>query len=83
MSKDRPVYVDSLFEDAAGLLVKEQVGSTSLLQRRFLIGYNRASRLMDELEEAGIVSQAYNSRPRDVLVSDEIALKSQLKNAKL
>ena len=79
MSKDRPVYVDSLFEDAAGLLVKEQVGSTLLLQRRFLIGYNRASRLMDELEEAGIVSQAYNSRPRDVLVSDEIALKSQLK----
>lgn len=79
MSKDRPVYVDSLFEDAAGLLVKEQVGSTSLLQRRFLIGYNRASRLMDELEEAGIVSQAYNSRPRDVLVSDEIALNSQLK----
>ena len=79
MSKDRPVYVDSLFKDAAGLLIKEQVGSTSLLQRRFLIGYNRASRLMDELEEAGIVSQAYNSRPRDVLVSDEIALKSQLK----
>ena len=80
MSKDQPVYVDSLFEDAAGLLVKEQVGSTSLLQRRFLIGYNRASRLMDELEEAGVVSKAYNSRPRDVLVSDETALASLLKS---
>ena len=80
MSKDQPVYVDSLFENAAGLLVKEQVGSTSLLQRRFLIGYNRASRLMDELEEAGIVSKAYNTRPRDVLVSNEIALTSLLKS---
>ena len=80
MSKDQPVYVDSLFEDAAGLLVKEQVGSTSLLQRRFLIGYNRASRLMDELEEAGIVSKAYNTRPRDVLVNNEIALTSLLKS---
>ena len=63
--------VDPLFEDAARTIVVTQQGSTSMIQRRFSIGYNRAGRLMDQLESAGIVGAAQGSKPREVLISDE------------
>lgn len=63
--------LDSLFEDAARLLVIHQVGSTSLIQRKFSIGYNRAGRIMDQLEWAGILGPANGSAPREVLIHDE------------
>ena len=74
--------LDSLFEDAARLLVIHQQGSTSLIQRKFSIGYNRAGRLMDQLEKAGIVGPAQGSKPRDVLCVDEMALEEKLANLK-
>lgn len=61
--------LDPLFKDAARLLFIDQIGSTSLIQRKFAIGYNRAARLMEQLEEAGIVSIAEGSKSREVLVS--------------
>ena len=78
MRKSKTFLVDSLFEEAARLLVKEQSGSTSLLQRRYQIGYNRACLMMDELEKAGIVSEAYGSKPRDVLIHDTKGLETLL-----
>lgn len=63
-------HLDPMFEDAARLIVREQNGSTSTIQRRFAIGYNRAGRLMDQLEIAGIVGPAYGAKPRDVLIKD-------------
>lgn len=65
---------DSLFEEAAKLLVQTQSGSTSLLQRRMKLGYNRAGRLMDQLEAAGIVGPNQGSKVRDVLVKTEAEL---------
>lgn len=65
---------DSLFEDAARLIVSSQMGSTSLLQRRMKLGYNRAGRLMDQLEAAGIVGSNQGSKARDVLVKTEMEL---------
>lgn len=62
---------DDLFEDAAKLLVKNQVGSTSLLQRYLKLGYNRAGRLIDQLEVAGIVGPFRGASPREVLVKNE------------
>ena len=67
-------HLDPLFEDAARLIVMTQEGSTSLIQRKFAIGYNRAGRLMDQLEKAGIVGAAHGSRPREVLIMDEMSL---------
>ena len=67
-------HLDPMFEDAARLIVREQCGSTSLIQRKFAIGYNRAGRLMNQLEKAGIVGQAYGSKPREVLIKDEYSL---------
>ena len=65
-------HLDPLFEDAARMIVNEQNGSTSMIQRKFAIGYNRAGRLMDQLEKAGIVGPAKGSKPREVLcVSEE------------
>lgn len=69
---------DSLFQDAARLIVQHQSGSTSLLQRRMKLGYNRAGRLMDQLEIAGIVGPAQGSKPRDVLVKTEADLQRHL-----
>ena len=69
---------DSLFEDAARLIVQNQVGSTSLLQRRMKLGYNRAGRLMDQLEAAGIVGQSQGSKARDVLIKTEVELEQHL-----
>jgi S-DNA-T family DNA segregation ATPase FtsK/SpoIIIE len=65
---------DSLFEDAARLIVASQVGSTSLLQRRMKLGYNRAGRLMDQLEAAGVVGTNQGSKARDVLIRTEADL---------
>ena len=69
---------DSLFEEAAQLIVAHQQGSTSLIQRKFSIGYNRAGRLMDQLESAGIVGPTQGSKPRDVYVLDEYQLRLKL-----
>lgn len=69
---------DSLFEDAARLIVQNQIGSTSLLQRRMKLGYNRAGRLMDQLEAAGIVGPNQGSKARDVLIKTEIELQQHL-----
>ena len=71
-------HLDPMFEDAARLIVREQSGSTSLIQRKFAIGYNRAGRLMDQLEKAGIVGQAHGSKPREVLIMDENNLENLL-----
>ena len=65
-------HLDPMFEDAARMIVSEQNGSTSMIQRKFSIGYNRAGRLMDQLEKAGVVGPAKGSKPREVLcVSEE------------
>ncbi len=69
---------DNLFEDAARLIVQNQVGSTSLLQRRMKLGYNRAGRLMDQLEMAGIVGKNQGSKAREVLVHSETELQEIL-----
>ena len=74
--KDR----DELFEEVARLVVSEQQGSTSLIQRKFSLGYNRAGRIMDQLEAAGIVGPSKGSKPRDVLMMDLMALENLLDN---
>jgi S-DNA-T family DNA segregation ATPase FtsK/SpoIIIE len=71
-------HLDPMFDDAARLIVHEQSGSTSLIQRKFAIGYNRAGRLMDQLEKAGIVGQAHGSKPREVLIQDDMSLENLL-----
>ena len=69
---------DVLFDEAARLIVVHQQGSTSLIQRKFSIGYNRAGRIMDTLEAAGIVGPPQGSKPREVYVSDEYTLEKIL-----
>ena len=71
---------DPLFEDAAKLIVNAQMGSTSLIQRRMKLGYNRAGRLMDQLESAGIVGPSQGSKPREVLYKTEAELYDFLQN---
>ncbi len=71
---------DSLFEDAARLIVASQSGSTSLLQRRMKLGYNRAGRLMDQLEAAGVVGPNQGSKVRDVLIKTDAELQQYLDN---
>lgn len=72
--------LDPLFDDAARMIVASQQGSTSMIQRKFSIGYNRAGRLMDQLEKAGIVGAAQGSKPREVLCVDETDLEMRLNN---
>jgi DNA segregation ATPase FtsK/SpoIIIE, S-DNA-T family len=71
---------DSLFEEAAKLIVTHQQGSTSLLQRRLNLGYNRAGRLIDQLEKAGVVGPFKGSKAREVLARTEMELEEILKN---
>ena len=73
-------HLDPLFEDSARLIVASQSGSTSLIQRKFSIGYNRAGRIMDQMEKAGIVGSASGSKPREVLIQDEVSLNNLLSN---
>lgn len=70
---------DELFDEAARIVVMNQSGSTSSIQRKFSIGYNRAGRIMDQLEVAGIVGQNEGSKARQVLLQDEYALEQLLR----
>ena len=70
--------LDPLFEDVARFIVLSNQGSTSAIQRKFSIGYNRAGRLMDQIERLGIVGAAQGSKPREVLVTDENSLDALL-----
>ncbi len=69
---------DDLFKEAARLIVREQVGSTSLIQRKMGLGYNRAGRIMDQLEDAGIVGPSEGSKPRQVRITSFEALEEIL-----
>jgi S-DNA-T family DNA segregation ATPase FtsK/SpoIIIE len=69
---------DPLFGEAARLIVVNQLGSTSLIQRKMKLGYNRAGRLMDQLEAAGVVGPGQGSKPRDVLIKTEMELDQYL-----
>lgn len=71
-------HQDPLFDEAARLVVVHQQGSTSLIQRKFSIGYNRAGRIMDQLEAGGIVGPVQGSTPRDVLIPNEYELEKRL-----
>ncbi|MDD2797411.1 MAG: DNA translocase FtsK [Bacteroidales bacterium] len=71
---------DPLFEEAARIVVMQQQGSTSLIQRKMSLGYNRAGRIMDQLEAAGIVGAFEGSKARQVLMDDEVQLEHHLKN---
>ena len=75
-------HLDPMFDEAARLIVSSGSGSTSLIQRKFSIGYNRAGRLMDMLEKAGIVGQAHGSKPREVLIQDDLSLEQLLNSLK-
>ena len=72
---------DPMFEDAARVLVMHQQGSTSLLQRKLKLGYNRAGRLIDQLEAAGIIGPFEGSKARKVLVPDEASLEQLLQSS--
>lgn len=74
---------DPLFEDAARIVVQTQQGSTSMLQRRLKLGYNRAGRIIDQLEKAGIVGPFAGSKQREVKVATEFALEQFLKDLDL
>tara|TARA_B110000046_G_scaffold64904_2_gene72345 strand:- start:13391 stop:15775 length:2385 start_codon:yes stop_codon:yes gene_type:complete len=73
---------DILFEDAARVVVNNQQGSASLLQRRLKLGYNRAGRIVDQLEAAGIIGQFEGSKARQVLIPDEVSLEHLLNSLK-
>ena len=77
-----PTERDSMFEDAARCIVLHQQGSTSLLQRKLKLGYNRAGRLIDQLQHAGIVGPFEGSKARDVLIADEYQLEQLLNSMK-
>jgi S-DNA-T family DNA segregation ATPase FtsK/SpoIIIE len=78
-SKDfNPDERDSLFEDAARLIVMHQQGSTSLIQRKLKLGYNRAGRIIDQLEAFGIVGPFEGSKAREVLIKDEYSLEQHI-----
>ena len=69
---------DAMFEEAARCIVLHQQGSTSLLQRKLKLGYNRAGRIMDQLEVAGVIGPFEGSKARKVLIPDEASLEQLL-----
>tara|TARA_B100000676_G_C17513488_1_gene549082 strand:- start:128 stop:580 length:453 start_codon:yes stop_codon:yes gene_type:complete len=71
---------DALFEEAASIIIQHQSGSTSLIQRKLKLGYNRAGRIIDQLEAAGIVGPFEGSKARKVLIKDQMELEYLLKN---
>lgn len=71
-------HLDPMFDEVAKLVVSSQQGSTSLIQRKFSIGYNRAGRLMDQLEKVGVVGSQQGSKPREVLIQDLLTLEGLL-----
>jgi len=78
--EDEPFEKDSRFEEAAQLIVRYQIGSASLIQRKMKLGYNRAGRIIDQLERAKIVGPHSGSKARDVLIHDEAELERYLKS---
>ena len=70
--------LDAMFDEVAHFVVQNQQGSTSSIQRRFSIGYNRAGRIMDQLEMAGVVGRTEGSKPREVLIQDVMSLEHLL-----
>ena len=76
-------HLDPMFAEVAKLVVSTQQGSTSLIQRKFSIGYNRAGRLMDQLEKAGVVGPQQGSKPRDVLITDLLTLDGLLNSIEM
>lgn len=74
--------LDSLFEDAARIVVSTQQGSTSLLQRKLKLGHNRAGRLIDQLEQTGVIGPYEGSKARQVLIKDEMSLEAIIQRAK-
>ena len=72
--------MDPMFEDAARVIVRHQQGSVSLLQRRLKLGYSRAARIVDQLEEAGVVGPSEGSKAREVIVENEEQLETILRN---
>ena len=78
--EDEIFDMDSRFEEAARLIVRYQIGSASLIQRKMKLGYNRAGRIIDQLEKAGIVGPHSGSKARDVLMTDEGELERYLSN---
>ncbi len=80
-SSDEPIHLDPLFNEAASMVVESGVGSTSFIQRKFSIGYNRAGKIMDQLESAGIVGPQIGSKPREVLCSSQSELDAKIANA--
>ncbi|MEL6650742.1 MAG: DNA translocase FtsK, partial [Bacteroidota bacterium] len=75
---DEPFEKDQMFEEAARMIVRYQMGSASLLQRKLKLGYNRAGRIIDQLERVGIVGPHSGSKARDVLITDEAELERYL-----
>ncbi|MBQ9560494.1 MAG: DNA translocase FtsK 4TM domain-containing protein [Bacteroidaceae bacterium] len=73
-------HLDPMLEEVARLVVNTQQGSTSMIQRKFSIGYNRAGRLMDQLEKIGVVGPAQGSKPREVLIMGDVELMQLLDN---
>lgn len=80
-SSDEPIHLDPLFSEAASMVVESGIGSTSFIQRKFSIGYNRAGKIMDQLESAGIVGPQIGSKPREVLCSSQSELEAKIANA--
>jgi S-DNA-T family DNA segregation ATPase FtsK/SpoIIIE len=76
----KPSDLDEMFDDAARLVVESQHGSTSMIQRRLKLGYNRAGRIMDQLQSMGIVGPSEGSKPREVLIYDVTELERFLAN---
>ena len=74
--------LDPMFEEVARFVMSSGIGSTSQIQRRYSIGYNRAGRLMNQLERAGIVSPTMGAQPRAVLIKYEYELQNILRNLK-